>query len=96
MSPSPLLRHPLAAEVALLQFYEELWFRMAAVRGEGSAASMFPALSRKPRSLPTSGGQKGVVGSMKHAPLRYADETQLGRGRKIAHVSRREQSSKGS
>lgn len=67
---------------------------MAAVGREGSAASMVAALSWKPRTLPTRGGQKGVTGSMKHSSLRSADETQLGRGRKIAHVSRREQSSK--
>lgn len=94
MSPSPLLHHPLAAEVALLQFYEELRFCMAAVGGEGSAASMRGELSWKPCALPTCGGQKGVTGGVKHAPLRSADETQLGRGRKIAHISRGEQSSK--
>lgn len=67
---------------------------MAAVRGKGSPASMFAELIWKPHTLPTRGGQEGVMDGMKHAPLRSADETQLGRGRKIAHFSRREQSSK--
>lgn len=94
MSPSPLLHHPLAAEVALLQFYKALRFCVAAVRGEGSAASTFSELGWKPRTLPTRGGQEGVMDGMEYIPLSSADETQLGRGRKIAHISKREQSSK--
>lgn len=89
MSPSPMLHHPLAAEVALLQFYEELRFRVAASRGEGSAASMLAELGWKPR---THGGQEGVVFDTKRAPLRSADKTQLEGGSKIACSSRREQS----